>query len=37
MYKFCSIRIKVSKYDVTSAIKRGFNPPRVYATGVEIS
>jgi len=28
-YKFCSIRINVTKYDVTSATKGGFNPPLV--------
>jgi len=38
-YKFCSIRINVTKYDFTFSTKgKGSKPPsRVYATGVEIN
>jgi len=39
-YKFCSIRINATKYDITFVTKRGLTPlppSRVYATGVEIN
>jgi len=35
-YKFCSIRINVTKYDVTFATKRGSKPPSVLATPLVI-
>jgi len=35
-YKFCSIRINVTKYVITFAIPTSPSP-RVYATGVEIN
>jgi len=32
-FKFCGIRINVTKYDVTFATKREVLTPRSYATG----